>query len=282
MEKLEQIKTIEQLCPMYKNGTSKRLLRHEFFREIKTEIQAYLLGFHAADGSINNERSTLRIKVTKTDSEIINLFQEFISPNAHIRDVNGFKSTIREKEVTTKTANEISIASKILTTDLSNFGFGQNKTYNELHIPNISEDLIRHFLRGYFDGDGSFIGSIRKPNPNNREKNYRVSRAFNIDSKTKSILEDIQKYLEKQGIKVNINYITRDDMYRLVTSSESEIKKLFNLLYDDSNFYLKRKFNKFNYYVNTEVSQIITDHCNAQVLSAKRAIMYPRVRDILI
>ena len=165
MEKLEQIKTIEQLCPMYKNGTSKRLLRHEFFREIKTEIQAYLLGFHAADGSINNERSTLRIKVTKTDSEIINLFQEFISPNAHIRDVNGFKSTIREKEVTTKTANEISIASKILTTDLSNFGFGQNKTYNELHIPNISEDLIRHFLRGYFDGEGSFIGSIRKPNP---------------------------------------------------------------------------------------------------------------------
>ena len=40
-------------------------------------------------------------------------------------------------------------------------------------------------------------------------------------------------------------------------------KKLFNLLYTDSNFYLNRKFKKFNYYVNTEVSQIITDHCNA-------------------
>ena len=263
MGKLEQLEIIEQLCPMYKNGTSKRLLRHEFFRDIKTEIQAYLLGFHAADGSINNERNTLRVKVTKTDSEIIDLFQEFISPNAYIRDVNGFKSVIREKEVITKTANEISIASKVLNADLSNLGFGQNKTYNELHIPKISEDLIRHFLRGYFDGDGSFIGSIRKPNPNNREKNYRVSRAFNIDSKTKSMLDDIQKYLERHNIKVNINYITRDDMYRLVTSSESEVKKLFNLLYDDSNFYLSRKFEKFNYYVNTEVSQIITDHCNA-------------------
>lgn len=50
---------------------------------------------------------------------------------------------------------------------------------------------------------------------------------------------------------------------RLVTCSESEVKKLFNLLYTDSNFYLNRKFKKFNYYVNTEVSQIITDHCNA-------------------
>ena len=263
MEKLEQLKIIDKICPMYKHGTSKRELRHDFFKEIKTEIQAYLLGFHAADGSINDERNTLRVKVTKTDSEIVDLFQEFISPNAYIRDVNGFKSIIREKEVITKTANEISIASKILTSDLSDLGFGQNKTYNELHIPKIQEDLIRHFIRGYFDGDGSFIGYVRKPNPSNREKNYRVSKAFNIDSKTKSILEDIQFYLNKFEIKVNINYIIRDDMYRLVTSSESNIKKLFELLYKDSNFYLKRKFNKFNYYVNTEVSQIITDHRNA-------------------
>ena len=56
MEKLEQIKIIEQICPLYKNGTSKRELRHDFFKEINTEIQAYLLGFHAADGRINDER----------------------------------------------------------------------------------------------------------------------------------------------------------------------------------------------------------------------------------
>ena len=263
MEKLEQIKIIEQLCPMYKNGSSKRCLRHEFFGDIQTEIQAYLLGFHAADGSINDERNTLRVKVTKSDSEIIELFKEFISPDAYIRDVNGFTTVIREKEIITKTSNEINIASKILTRSLSDLGFGENKTYKELHIPEIKEDLIRHFLRGYFDGDGSFIGGVRKPNPKNREKNYRVSRAFNIDSKKITILEEIKEYLHKHNIDVNINYIARDDMYRLVTSSESEVKKLFNLLYNDSNFYLKRKFDKFNYYVNTEVSQIITDHCNA-------------------
>ena len=36
---------------------------------------------------------------------------------------------------------------------------------------------------------------------------------------------------------------------------------------NNSNFYLSRKFDKFNYYVNTEVSQIITDHRNAQKMS---------------
>ena len=113
MEKLEQIKIIEYQCPMYKNGTSKRELRHDFFKYIETEIQSYLLGFHAADGSINLERNTLRIKVTKNDSEIIKLYQEFISPEAYTRDVNGFMTTIREKEVYTKTASEINIASKM-------------------------------------------------------------------------------------------------------------------------------------------------------------------------
>lgn len=234
-----------------------------FFKYIETEIQSYLLGFHAADGSINLERNTLRIKVTKNDSEIIKLYQEFISPEAYTRDVNGFMTTIREKEVYTKTASEINIASKILISDLINLGFGPNKTYLDLKIPLIKESLVRHFLRGYFDGDGSIIGSVRKPNPKNREKSYRVSRAFNIDSKKISILEDIKTYLLKYNINVNINYIKRDDMYRLVTSSQSEIEKLFHLLYDESNFYLTRKFEKFNYYVNTEVSQIIADHRNA-------------------
>ena len=52
-------------------------------------------------------------------------------------------------------------------------------------------------------------------------------------------------------------------MYRISTSSKKEMKKIFDFLYSDSNFYLTRKFNKFNYYVNTEVSQLITDHRNA-------------------
>lgn len=47
------------------------------------------------------------------------------------------------------------------------------------------------------------------------------------------------------------------------TSSKKEVEKIFNLLYKNSNFYLIRKFDKFNYYVNTEVSQLIADHRNA-------------------
>ena len=263
MDKNKQLEIIDINCPLYKNGTSKRELRHDFFKNIETEIQAYLLGFHAADGSINLERNTLRVKVTKTDSEIIDLFQNYISPEAYTRDVNGFTTIIRDKEVVTKTAYEINITSKILINDVINLGFGPNKTYSELKLPNIPEQLIRHFIRGYFDGDGSFIGSIRKPNPNNREKNYRVSTKFEIGSKNKNILQEILDFLNKNNITCNIQYITRDDMYRRTSSAKENVKNFYNFLYSDSNFYLKRKFDKFNYYVNTEVNQIITDHRNA-------------------
>lgn len=51
-------------------------------------------------------------------------------------------------------------------------------------------------------------------------------------------------------------------MYILSIPS-SQIKKLFDLLYQDSNFYLNRKYKKFNYYANTEVSQLIAEHRNA-------------------
>ena len=65
-------------------------------------------------------------------------------------------------------------------------------------------------------------------------------------------------------------------MYRISTSSKKEMKKLFDFLYSDSNFYLTRKFNKFNYYVNTEVSQLITDHRNAQEVNVNESNNLPK------
>lgn len=71
------------------------------------------------------------------------------------------------------------------------------------------------------------------------------------------------KFFADHDIEINMNYIKRDTMYRLKTSSKKEIKKLFHLLYDNSNFYLTRKFNKFDCYVNTEVTQLIAENRNA-------------------
>ena len=84
------------------------------------------------------------------------------------------------------------------------------------------------------------------------------------------------EFFDEHNIKINLNYLKRDDMYRLKTTSKKEIEKIFHLLYDNSHFYLSRKFKKFNYYVNTEVSQLIADHRNAQEVNVNESNNLPK------
>ena len=69
MNKQEQIKFIEDNYPLTTNHISNRRIRHSIFSKIETELQAYLLGFYAADGNINEKRKTFRIHLQKQDSE---------------------------------------------------------------------------------------------------------------------------------------------------------------------------------------------------------------------
>lgn len=119
-----------------------------------------------------------------------------------------------------------------------------------MHIPfdKIPKDLLRHFIRGYFDGDGTVF----------KDRKYLKT---NICSICKEMLLDIQKiYIEnniESRINVEIRYgkkcidpqgnisKTHKDMFRLYVSKKHEIYKLYNFMYDNSNIYLERKFKKF-------------------------------------
>ena len=261
MNKEEQIKFIEENYPLYTHHTSNRRIRHDFFKNISTELQAYLLGFYTADGSIDEKRKTFRIHLSIKDSELVYLYKDIISPDARLFSVaDNYKTTGRDgKEITGHGSIGVDISSAILVNDLVELGIGYKKTYSDLTIPNIPENLIRHFVRGFFDGDGSISTYLACE----KGKKDRVRCGIQIDSKTKTLLENIQSFFKNNNIKFNLIYLKRDDMYRISTSSREEIKKLYLLFYKDSYFYLSRKFNKFDYYVNTEVSQLIADHRNA-------------------
>lgn len=248
--------------PLYTNHISKRETRHDFFKNIDTELHAYLLGLIMSDGSIDDKRATLSHTVNEKDKELLNYYK-FICPKAYTQEFipKPSKGIRNDKMIVGSKSIRLAIASAILINDLHKLGVEQNKTYREQHIPEqIPEKYVYHFIRGYFDGDGSFSGSVihdkGKPNP-------RVRMQFQIDSKTKTLLEEIKLFFDINEIKTNMYECKRDNMYRLASHSVTECKKIYHLLYDNSHCFLKRKFNKFDYYVNTEVSQIITDHRNA-------------------
>lgn len=273
MNKQEQINFIQDNYPAYTNHISKRRIRHDFFKDIRTELQAYLLGFYAADGSSDEKRKTVRVCLQEQDSEIVYLFKDIISPDARLYTISPRIVTGRNRaKVQGHEAFGVDITSSILVQDLVQLGYGYDKSHKSLHLPNIPENLIRHFIRGYFDGDGCITGWLAIE----KGKADRFRYKFDICGKTESLLDEIINFLSTHDIKVNKNYLKRDDMYRISSSSKKELEKIFNFLYKDSNFYLTRKFSKFNYYVNTEVNQLIADHRNAQEVNASESNNPPK------
>ena len=273
MNKKEQIKFIEDNYPLTTNHISNRRIRHDIFSKIETELQAYLLGFYAADGNINEKRKTFRIHLQKQDSELVYLYKDIISPDARTFTVEEHKTTGRNgQEVNAHESFGVDITSAKLCTDLVNLGIGYNKSYSDLHIPEMPESLIRHFIRGYFDGDGCITIWLSKE----KGKSDRVRGKFDICAKSASILNEFIKFFATHDIKINLNYLKRDDMYRITTSSKKELEKIYNMLYKDSNFYLSRKFNKFDHYVNTQVTQLIAEYRNAQEVNVNESNNPPK------
>lgn len=274
---MDELTYINENYPLFKNGTSNREIRHKFFSKIETELQAYLLGFIYADGCINIQRHTLSIHINDIDSELFNLFK-IISPEAYTNTEEGYesKALVRGHTVKNKSSIRLAISSKILIEDLINLGVCERKTYENLHIPEMNPNLIGSFIRGYFDGDGCFTWHAAAPNLNNREKNWKIRMTWQIDSKTKTMLEEFQQWFNNNGIKLNINYIKRDNMYRLCTSSKKTFNTLYQLIHKDAKYSLSRKANKINHYVNTEVTQLIAEYRNAQEVNVNESNNPPK------
>lgn len=265
----EQVQILEDICPAFTHHVSKRKIRHSFFKSIKTEIQAYLLGFFIADGSIDQKRKTFRVQLNENDSEIIELYKEYISKDARIFKVSGHCVTGRNGETyQQKGFIGIDITSSELTESLVNLGYGYRKTYSQMNLPQLNDELMIHLIRGYFDGDGSITSWYV---PADKIRKERIRSIFMIDCKNNVLLLDIQKFLSKFDISTNITFLNRDQMYRISTGSRKELEKLYNLLYKNANFFLKRKYNKFNHYVNTEVTQLIAEYRNAQKVSVNES-----------
>lgn len=56
----------------------------------------------------------------------------------------------------------LSLHSRQMYYDLLAQGMTEQKVQNLNHLPKLSDDLMKPFLRGYFDGDGSVFESVSK------------------------------------------------------------------------------------------------------------------------
>lgn len=211
-----------------------------FFKTINTEEKAYILGLIFADGWVRTSNGTrLCISLHEDDKDLLFNICDILESNHYPYKLNNKNQYI------------LDICSSQIVNDLSKYGIVENKTFKIL-FPKLDDCLIRHFIRGYFDGDGCVWSGKRyfKKFPSRPNGRIIHNVKFNITGHI-DFINSLQDYLCK-----NLNfkktklcsYTFRTDapVATLEYSGRSNLKKFYDFIYKDAKVFMKRKYNKFN------------------------------------
>ena len=124
------------------------LFQEDFFSELDTQEKAYFLGLLAADGSVARRGNTIEIQLAEPDEHILHKM---------VACIEGSGCVVRphRRADRVKTFHRLTLCSKQMAEDLRSWGLTPGKTENfEIRRP-IPQEQLRHFVRGFWDGDGS-------------------------------------------------------------------------------------------------------------------------------
>ena len=202
----------------------KNQLDKAYFNKIDTEEKAYWLGYIYADGNIYiDKRGVHRLLIVSKDEEILINFNRCLKSNHPYKYYD--------------TAYRTYVVCKQLVQDLMNYGLTPKKAFT-ISCPKLRPSLVRHFIRGYFDGDGSIMSSYYT-------YHKRMYNRFCITSGSKSFLEEIQKYMIS-STQISLNKIVHSKKhYELSYGGDIMIQKIYHYMYDKSHLSLTRKKVKF-------------------------------------
>lgn len=243
---------LSKLCKEYGIPALKRKVPIDdfYFDTIDTEEKAYILGFLIADGTImkiqRTKDFTYRISFSNSidDKEAIDLIHKEICPEStiSINDNSGRKGRV-------KTTYGLSWTSQHMFETLTSYNIFPRKTYDkDFKLPEniVPEHLWRHFIRGYFDGDGHV--------------DYET---INFVFTSKPFMEQIMGWFK------NFNYRTyhiqgkTTDYWNVTIGTENrKINRcIYHFLYDDAKCFLSRKKDRFNteisYHIANRVIEIV-------------------------
>ena len=219
-----------------------------FFENIDTEKKSYWLGFLYADGNIYRYYNSYYIKLSVCDLEIIESFK---------RDLNAsYKISQRTDTLHKRPIYSITISSKKMGLDLIKHGCIPRKSLTLKFPTTIPKYLHRHFIRGYFDGDGCVTVFNKKYFNiyNGVEHNYEYIR---IGINICGTFEFLSKLRDIIGFgKVSKEKRRTSNCWRLESQNSKKIRKLYNYLYYKSTTHLNRKFQKFKNFYNKDVHRL--------------------------
>lgn len=209
-------------------------LNEDYFSNIDTERKAYILGFMAADGYVD-ERNYIVVQLVEEDLSLLEAIAKEIEFTGEIRYIPP-----QANRFSTKGCYRLAFSSAAMARDLHSLGLRRGKSKCLESLPQVEESLVRHMIRGYFDGDGSI--TVTK----HTTQKYAPSPTLSIIA-TVSVLEEIRSHMvDNCGMTGGYIKDSRtEEMKYLEVRGNKNALKIYHYLYDNATIYLDRKHEKF-------------------------------------
>lgn len=186
---------------------------------------AWLLGMYAADGYFPMRRGSknkICLALGKKDEEILWRIKNQLKCKTPL--VN-YIATVNGKKYPQVALN---FTSKKIRQQFEKYIPVENKTENLKTLPDIPKEYIIDFIRGVWDGDGSF--------PRNKDRKI----TSNLISFNRSFVQSIGDFLKNEYNLTPHIYCTKNKYWTLVFFKEDTLR-LGHLFYDNDYISLKRK-----------------------------------------
>lgn len=209
------------------------------FDIIDTEEKAYWLGFLYADGNISSEGHRFEINLSLKDINHMLKLKSF------------FKGDDLEVRIDTTKGEQypmcrMSVRNEHLWTALKDKGCVPCKSLI-LKWPDesifSSKSLIRHFIRGYWDGDGT-IGLYKT-------EKYGYNFSFSVVG-TPMFLKGVQDFIGLGGCLKNASTPSEPNNAWILSYTSLKSRKAARFLYQNASIYLERKYNIYQEYCRVE------------------------------
>jgi hypothetical protein len=204
------------------------------FLKLDTKEKCYLMGLLFADGYIEcGRKSGVWCYLVKDDMyEIKDLLSDLMPFSFYVRKMNG-----NRKQQIGAYINSTHLANALLETDFATKSL-------KFSFMGCDEIFKKHFLRGYFDGDGCFF--IKKY-INNKSGKLTYVRSFNVSSSYETDWTLLTNFLDELNIEYRIVRYKYDksSFSRIVVTKKSSLKQLIEFIYwGYDNIGFNRKYNK--------------------------------------
>jgi hypothetical protein len=194
-----------------------------YFKNIDSEEKAYWAGFILADGCVKEK--SLVICLARKDKEHLQKFLDCLKSDYPIYDsiaYRKYKGKLLKSE-----RSSIEVCSRDIVNDLKKINITKNKTLRAIPV-NLSIELMRHFYRGLFDGDGGLSES------GGQWKVYQLG--------TYEICEGFSKYIFQINNEIKLrNPHELSGIFKIEYSGIKLPQKIISIIYDNVKIYLDRK-----------------------------------------